>query len=1037
MILTPNSAEFVPEAEKLSYCSAMDPNKFSDARFENFKDYHTMYETVGNQVGADPYFILCDNDRLNEGQRKSFCQGSETSLSGRHSMAGIRMRARVDITDVCDIEKRRCVLYAQDPQGWTVSRVVDALKDYDDGTYIINLVPVSHLFLELLSFWTTKIDTTWFNNPLPPIREDVGPIREAYTEAAITSPIFKRFGKVRWKESANVVPQICRAGGPDSAKAFGILWATVEKFRGPSDQFEIMTLGAGGKNQTTTFTEDEVYVGFPDINARLDNREVVLKSAFDAEAAGWALRAAPADLAPRFAYPKRAVFDGTPSDTVSPTCTRIYTERKIEMYNILFKQDVDGCRALAEVDRVPVIVSGANARDSVLDNVHVVGGSATLVVRGQDSSVFSDIVAANVDVNNLLLRGVSGALRWRDGCSGTALECSNITYMPGISLALARADGNVVFDECPFGDTELWACSAGRGRAPAAVLVTTEAGQPMFDWKTQSMPPACSTECLANETGTYCYQGYAYSCSDGKWTGESAIEPTEVDEQSSFGNSLTKKTAGHSCVSDGVISGRTSESSYPWGDVPPCAINTEALMSTGALIRASNLSSLAEKVLTYAKEMSSHQRCSTLGCPGLDTVVLKDGFYRCGIADTYVEDTGWWEWHFHPEVPLKLSGVHAGDQNHAALPWRPVGRSGDPFDVSVEAPEIQQSQIQLTDGVCIARDGMGVVAETCRDFSEAQNWLFVRMGETFRLEIPNDPFTCVFKSAPNASVVLLPCPPCLYGSSAPEVSMNAFADMPMLSRPDPVPPAPIALVPISTDPVAGPVLTVNTETGLCLCEGETVAPLYACTCSLANYKRADVDAQLGSDGCRDAAGALLAACERLGAGLAAVDGQKETMALICAALGSSAATVVGADGTDGHGASVACTDGMVSVVTMGSGYQPSEALTVVIGDRSFPGLTAITSKVVYQPHSSGMPTTITAPYRTVINASGFLAVFGTDNLYRITTEGFSTGGVVWAGVIVEIVIITLVLILHCAFAATSASKVAQARERVSQEKKVL
>ena len=59
-----------------------------------------------------------------------------------------------------------------------------------------------------------------------------------------------------------MVPQICRSGGPDSAKAFGILWATVEKFRGPSDQSKIMTLGAGGKNQTTTFTEDEVYV-FP------------------------------------------------------------------------------------------------------------------------------------------------------------------------------------------------------------------------------------------------------------------------------------------------------------------------------------------------------------------------------------------------------------------------------------------------------------------------------------------------------------------------------------------------------------------------------------------------------------------------------------------------------------------------------------------------------------------------------------------------------------------------------------------------------
>ena len=118
----------------------------------------------------------------------------------------------------------------------------------------------------------------------------------------------------------------------------------------------------------------------------------------------------------------------------------------------------------------------------------------------------------------------------------------------------------------------------------------------------------------------------------------------------------------------------------------------------------------------------------------------------------------------------------------------------------------------------------------------------------------------------------------------------------------------------------------------------------------------------------------------------------------------------------------------------GSGYQLSEALASLLAIAVFRGSRPMSK--VYQPHSSGMPTTITAPHRTVINASGFLAVFGTDNLYRITTEGFSTGGVVWAGVIVEIVIITLVLILHCAFAATSASKVAQARERVSQEKKV-
>lgn len=460
---------------------------------------------------------------------------------------------------------------------------------------------------------------------------------------------------------------------------------------------------------------------------------------------------------------------------------------------------------------------------------------------------------------------------------------------------------------------------------------------------------------------------------------------------------------------------------------PPCAQYTQAIMSTGAVIRGNSMEDLAGKTLQYSQQMSNHQRCSTIGCPGHQSVVLVNGAYRCGAADTYVEDNGWWEWHFHPEVPLVLNGLHVNDQNHASLPWQPIG-----IDISMTSPEIQQGKLQITEGVCVSRNGTGITFDPCDDFLQDQDWLFIRLGAHFRLEVPNNPYLCVVMPAANATAILLPCPPCMYGSSAPEVSMNVYGDdMPSLTVTGPVPSNKFVRIPLTTDPTALTALTVNTETGLCECATQVLVPVYTCECSLENYRRIDVFAQLGDDGCSNAAGSLLAACERLGAGLAAVDGTKIAMKTICALLGQGAAEVTG---TDGYGGSVACVDDMVQVVTMGGNYQPSEPLLVNVSNRMLPGLSAITSKIIFQPHSGSMPTTITAPHRTVVNATGFLAVFG-NNLYRITTQGFSTGGVVWAGVIVELVVCTVAVIVHCAFAATSPSRVAQVKEKITRDKK--
>ena len=1029
MIVTPSHDSFVPEAELLSYCAAMDVTNFDGyGTVPNYADYNSLYES---DPYGNPYFIICENDRLNEQQRHNFCSGSGTTLPGKNALAGVRMRARMDITDVCDTKRRRCVLFPDDPQGWSLNRVVKALEGYADGTYIINLIPVSHNFLELLSFWTTLVETSWFNDAFASTMPTA--LKDAYSEASSTLPLFRQYGNITWRESATLAPQVCRAGGPDTALAFGMLWARIELLRGPSNKFDIMSLNKNGGNHTATFSESEVYKGFPDINARLENRGVIIKSAFNEEARQYARQLVPDALQHRFSQVKRAVFDATPSDSASPTCTRIYTERKIEIYDVEFVQDADGCRTLAEVDRVPVILSGADARNSVFTNVQVVGGTASLVARGLDSSVFENIVSANVDVDNLLLKGTYSTLRWREGCSGTALDCSNITFMPGVGLALARADGNVVVDECPYGATELWACSAGVGRLQAAVLVATEAGEPMYDWSTGIMPSNCSNSCSVNGTTSYCYQGYSFTCVDGEWLGQFAIAPTDTEDESGFGNPL-EQAVENFCVNDNnpateniPADQSTLMDDYPWNaDLPPCARYTQAIMSTGAVIRGNSTEDLAAKTLKYDQQMSNHQRCSTIGCPGHKSVVLVDGAYRCGVADAYVEDSGWWEWHFHPQVPLALNGLHVKDNSHAALPWQPMIT-----DVSMTSPMIQQGKLQISEGVCVARNGTDVTFDACDDFSQEQNWLFVRLEAHFRVEVPNDPFLCIVMPAANATVVLLPCPPCLYGSSSPEVSMNRFDEMPSLTATGDLPNSNTVRIPLTTDPTSSVALTVNTETGLCECATQVIAPSYRCGCSLENYRRTDVYAQLGEDGCSGAAGALLAACERLGAGLAAVDGTKFAMKAICSVLGRGTAEVTGADG---YGGSVACVDDMVQVVTMGGNYQPSEPLLVNVSNRMLPGLSAITSKIIFQPHSGSMPTTITAEYRSVINATGFLGVFG-NGLYRITSEGFSTGGVVWAGVIVELVVITLALILHCAFAATSASRVAEVKERITAEKK--
>lgn len=621
------------------------------------------------------------------------------------------------------------------------------------------------------------------------------------------------------------------------------------------------------------------------------------------------------------------------------------------------------------MDRTPVVISGADARNSKLDNVEIVGGPGAIVVRGEDSSIYQDRVAANVDVDNLLLRSFTMPLRWRDGCTGRALECANITTLPGISLALARADGNIVVDECPYGNANLWACSAGQGRNTPRVLISTTAGQPMYDFETEETPTTCNSTCTTNATDL-CYQGASYTCVNGSWAAQNIFNPTDVS--ASLAHPVDYVDVANPCTNTYGVQPFVA---WPADESPPCAVYTEAFMSTGALLRGDSEPDLAVQVVEYVTKLSNKQRCSTIGCPGHGSLVLDgDNFWRCGLRQDgrYAEDQGYWEWYYHPSRPNELSSVISSG-NHSQLPYVPSFP-----DMSMTATEVQQGTLRDYNDYCLERNGTSANFADCDDYNSNQEWLFVRLGAHFRLEIPNNPYQCLHVGFGNESEpTLLPCPPCLYGSSSGEVTMNRYGSLPNI-RPLQHPiRLPLLAIPVSTDP-DGPVLKANVETGLCQCHFPVhTLPTYDCDCSLQGMRQTDVEAQLGPDACRTAAGSLLAACDRLGAGLAAIDGTRADMARACKTLGGDVAELVGAG--RGAGATASCVDKMLRVVTMGGAYVPGEELALYQGETQIAsGFAAVTAKVVYQPHAGATPTSITAPHRTVINVTSFLAAFGDD-----------------------------------------------------------
>jgi hypothetical protein len=306
--------------------------------------------------------------------------------------------------------------------------------------------------------------------------------------------------------------------------------------------------------------------------------------------------------------------------------------------------------------------------------------------------------------------------------------------------------------------------------------------------------------------------------------------------------------------------------------------------------------------------------------------------------------------------------------------------------------------------LCLTRAGSQLETTECRYGVFTQLWLLVPDGPFARIEVPDDPYTCIYMRDNTTEPVLVPCPPCFVGSgphvvNLPDLTQSTLPRVSFAPEDGAATGQPgTMLIPAGTDAPYG--LSVNLSTGLCLCADSTLISAYTCPCNLASRRVRDLGVE-----CDAAVGMLLAACGKLGAGLAAVNGYKNDMKAACAKLvpGKRYAGTL-----RGRGALLGCNTvgDMVRVLDPGANFADKEPLA------ELPGLYAVVAKVVLQPESTAFPSVVIAPYALEINATSFLEPFGA-HLHELAVQGFNSGPVVWAGVISELVIIFVAVLLQC------------------------
>lgn len=529
-IIFPNSGSFNKNAELLSYCAnvfSMTPEEelFSSPFYEKLFSDDRGYQPLFNPNSTQ--FIQCSNDRFSLEERLNFCKGSTTALSGSAAVLGLRAKGRTDISQVCNFALRQCLVYPDDPGGWTISKIVDALKDHQSAEpYTLIFVPVSFNVVVNIPIFATSVATTFYNSP-----QSAGP--DAFREAAAMEPVFEDIN-VTWSASDELVQGVCPPGGPrvsKQAKVFGLIWALVEGMSTDSKKYTVISfdgLAEDERDQRTVYTRDKVYPTVSETEIKTGLQKFVIRSAFDSEASKFATLARP-HLEKRF-EPIDLVFAGDPPPGAA-SCARFLIETELSLSGVQFKQDSPACKVLPPSERTPIIATGQSIGDTLLHYTRCTGCPAHgIVARGFDTSVYRNRVSANLDVGGLAVVGSSLRLEWPEElCVDKAMKCANLDMFSGVALALARTQGNAEVVSCPAAKTS-GRCYAENERESTYVMYSNDKGGPMFNWYSNTRPETCNNTVPssfvppANPNQTFCFEGYEWHAENGSWVGTSLLK---------------------------------------------------------------------------------------------------------------------------------------------------------------------------------------------------------------------------------------------------------------------------------------------------------------------------------------------------------------------------------------------------------------------------------------------------------------------------------------------------------------------------------
>ena len=538
-----SSPDFDARAEKVSYCA----NKFGSTATTLFDD--DLYDDVVDGRAQSLYdetrntYVHCADDLLSDNERKQFCKGSDRALGGSRAAMGLRPTARLTIEQVCDFGRNRCILYPEDPV-WTISLVMQELRKRPvEATVELVMVPVNFNVLVNIPLFATIVDTTWFNDPL-------SADAEAFFEAAAVEPLFQAIN-VSWGASRILADGFCAAGGPateDTSTFMALLWAVVELMSPDGKLYSVVSFDSSTAtknaftNQRLEYAESVVYPDVHEANIRNGAQKIVVRSAFDAETGIRAAQFAPA-YAGRFAKARPIKFEGKPISG-GDTCTRFFSQATTTFINVEFYQDGPGCQDLAANERAPVVAFGDDVSQSTWIGTRCFGCPVHgLLARGFDTTEESNFLAQDVNVAGTAMVDTTLRLHWRDcGEDVTALECANLDFFAGVSLALARTEGNAAVVGCAAAGTNS-RCFAESERDVPFVVSIDQQGQPIESWVEGIRPTACNDTCDFDADTVYCDQAYEWRCVDNTLAAERVFNASNT-----FGTGNGRILANGTCT---------------------------------------------------------------------------------------------------------------------------------------------------------------------------------------------------------------------------------------------------------------------------------------------------------------------------------------------------------------------------------------------------------------------------------------------------------------------------------------------------------